>query len=342
VTGAGRKGVGFHLREALTSVVFCGPAVVLFAGLVILPACLGFVYGLTDWSGWSGGGRVGDLADAAGQMARLDPNAACASMEKFLGANFIGLDNFRELASDPTFCATESFDAFRRSAVGFTLFETVLIMLTFTFASMVLAVLLDRIRRLKGLIRGLFFYPYVLSLLVSSLLFIYMANYRQGAVNKILQGLHLAWLQQDWMMDPALAPWLIFALVAWGGAGFFATLYLANLQTIPTELYEAAAIDGAGAVTVFRRIQWPMLMPTVLTNSVLALITGINLFPQVVVTTQGGPGTQTFTIGYYIYHLGRLTNRQGYSAAVSFVAFAALLVIALVHVSVLRRRQVSL
>lgn len=342
MTAQGRKRLGTGLREALTSVVFCGPAVVLYCGFVLLPACLGFVYGLTDWSGWSGGGRFGDLTDAAGAMARLQPDAAGESMEKFLGADFVGLDNFRELASDSTFCAADSFDSFRRSAVGFTLFETFLIVLTFTFASMVLAVLLDRIRRLKGLIRGLFFYPYVLSLLVSSLLFIYLANYRQGAVNTVLDAVGLAQWRQDWMMDPAMAPWFIFALVAWSGLGFFTTLYLANLQTIPADLYEAAAIDGAGAVAVFRRIQLPMLMPTVMTNSVLALIMGINLFPQIVVTTQGGPGTQTFTIGYYIYYLGRLTNRQGYASAVSFVAFAALLAVAAVQVSVLRRRQVSL
>ncbi|HOT51287.1 MAG TPA: sugar ABC transporter permease, partial [Candidatus Hydrogenedentes bacterium] len=147
---------------------------------------------------------------------------------------------------------------------------------------------------------------------------------------------------QDGMGDPRWVAYFIFALVAWNGAGFFTTVYLANLQTIPADLYEAARIDGAGAFTVFTRIQFPMLLPTLTTNSVLALITGINLFPQIVVTTQGGPGWRTFSIGYYIYHLGVLSNRQGYAAAISFITFAALVAIAAVQVAILRRRQVAL
>jgi raffinose/stachyose/melibiose transport system permease protein len=295
-----RAGRGWHAWWA--SVILCGPAVVLYAGFVVLPAVLGFAYSFTDWTGWT------------------------------RRPNLIGLANFRELLGDTRFL----------EAVQFTLFETVLVVLFFTFATMVLAVLLDRLRVFRGLVGGLFFYPYVLSILVSALLFQYLANYREGGVNTVLRAVGLEGLAQDWMGDPALVPYFIFALVAWSGAGFFTTLYLANLQTIPQDLYEAARIDGAGPLSVFARIQFPMLLPTITTNSVLALITGVNLFPQIVVTTQGGPGYRTFTIGYYIYHLGVLNNRQGYAAAVSFVTFAALVAVASVQVALLRRRQVML
>jgi ABC-type sugar transport system permease subunit len=291
-----------RLREPVASLILCGPAVVLYAGFIVFPAALGFAYSLTNWSGWD------------------------------TSPHFVGLSNFRELASDDRFL----------SALRFTLFETVLVVIFFTFAAMVLAVLLDKLQVMKGLIRGLFFYPYVLSILVSALLFQYMANYREGVINTLLRAAHMDWAAQDWMGDPSLVSYFIFALIAWNGVGFFTTVYLANLQTIPTELYEAAKIDGANAFSVFRRIQFPMLLPTITTNSVLALITGINLFPQIVVTTQGGPGYRTFTVGYYIYHLGVLNNRQGYAAAVSFVTFAALVVIAAIQVALLRRRQVSL
>lgn len=293
---------GRRLSNALASLILCGPAVLLYGGFIVLPAALGFAYSFTDWKGWT---RT---------------------------AGFVGLANFREVFSDSLFL----------QSVRFTLFETVLIVLFFTFASMVLAVALDSVERVKGLVRGLFFYPYVLSVLVSALLFQYLANYREGAVNTLLRAVGLDALTQDWMGSPSWAPYFIFALVAWSGVGFFTTLYLANLQTIPVELYEAARIDGAGALSVFTRIQFPMLLPTLTTNSVLALITGINLFPQIVVTTQGGPGFRTFTIGYYIYHLGVLNNRQGYAAAVSFVTFAALVAVAAVQVALLRRRQVNL
>lgn len=290
------------LREGLASLILCGPAVVLYGGLVVLPALLGFAYSLTKWTGWN-------------------PRPA-----------FVGLDNFRELAHDGRL-----FDAIR-----FTLFETVLIVLFFTGGSLVLAVLLDRLRHVKGFIRGLFFYPYVLSILVCALIFQYLANYREGLLNMTLDALGFGAWKQDWMMDAGLAPYFIFALVAWSGLGFFTTLYLANLQTIPTEMYEAASIDGAGPLSVFRHIQLPMLVPTITTNSVLALTTGINLFSHIVVTTEGGPGSRTFTVGYYIYWLGILNDRQGYAAAVSFVMFLALVAIAAVQVSLLRRREVQL
>lgn len=289
-------------RDAGASLFFCGPAVLLYAGFVVVPAVLGFAYSLTNWTGWT------------------------------RGADYVGLDNFRELFEDDRFI----------SAIRFTLFETGLIVAFFTFAAMALAVLLDSLRVGKGLVRGLFFYPYILSILVSALLFQYLANYREGAVNTLLRAMGLGAWAQDWMGDPAWAGYFIFALVAWSGLGFFTTLYLANLQTIPTELYEAARIDGAGPLAVFRRIQFPLLVPTLTINSVLALITGINLFPQIVVTTQGGPGYRTATVGYYIYWLGVLNNRQGYASAVSFVTFAALLGLAAVQVALLRRRATAL
>lgn len=269
---------------------------------MVLPAILGAYYSLTQWNGWTSTAR------------------------------FIGLENFRELAGDDRFW----------TAVRFTLFETVLVVAFFTFASLLLAVLLDKVRRLKGLIRGLFFYPFVLSILVSALLFQYLANYREGAVNVLLRWSGLGAWAQDWMGDPDLVPYFIFGLVAWSGLGFFTTLYLANLQTVPAELYEAAEIDGAGPLRVFTRIQFPMLLPTITTNSVLALITGINLFGQIVVTTQGAPGYRTVTIGYYIYQLGILNNRQGYASAVSVATFLALVAVACVQVALLRPRTVSL
>ena len=85
-----------------------------------------------------------------------------------------------------------------------------------------------------------------------------------------------------------------------------------------------------------------MLIPTLTINSVLALITGINLFPQIVVTTEGGPGYRTATVGYYIYWQGIVNSRQGYAAAVSFVVFAALLVIAALQIALMRRKEVAL
>ncbi|HEY3323735.1 MAG TPA: sugar ABC transporter permease [Planctomycetota bacterium] len=292
----------FVLRDCAASLILCGPAVVLYAGFVVLPAILGFAYSLTDWSGWNASPK------------------------------YIGAENFRELAGDQRLFA----------AIQFTLFETVLIVIFFTFGSLILAVLLDKLTCMKGLIRGLFFYPYVLSILVAALLFKYMANYDSGAVNMLLRWAGLNNWAQEWMMNPDLVGYFIFAVVAWSALGFFTTLYLANLQTIPIELYEAATIDGAGPFSIFRHIQIPMLQPTLMTNSVFSLIFGINLFGQIIVTTQGAPGTRTFTIAYYVYWQGVQNNRQGYASAVSLAMFAVLALVAIAQVSIMRRKQVEL
>lgn len=289
-------------RNVLAYLILIGPALVLYVGFMVVPALMGGYYSLTDWNGWT--------ADAT----------------------FTGLTNYRDLVGDDRFW----------DAVRFTLFEAALIVAFFTFGSLILAVLLDRITRMKGLIRGLFFYPFVLSILVSGLLFNYLANYREGAVNLLLRAVGLETWTQDWAGDPEWVPYFIFALAAWSALGFFTTLYLANLQTVPVELYEAARIDGAGPVSVFTRIQIPMLLPTITTNSVLALIMGINLFAHIVVTTEGGPGFRTVTISYYIYQLGVLSNRQGYASAVSMATFFALVIVACIQVALMRRKTVAL
>jgi multiple sugar transport system permease protein len=101
-------------------------------------------------------------------------------------------------------------------------------------------------------------------------------------------------------------------------------------------------MDGASPWSVFLHIQIPALIPQIKTNSVIALITGINLFPQILVTTQGGPGYRTFTAGYYIYWLGSENDRQGYASAIAFVVFAILVLVAAVQATLLQRRETSL
>ncbi|MDR3688211.1 MAG: sugar ABC transporter permease [Fimbriimonas sp.] len=283
----------------LAAIVLAGPAILLYGGFLVLPALLGFGYSFTNWNGWG------------------------------KSPQFTGLANFKELFSDDLFY----------SSLRFTLTETVLTFLTFTFGAMVLAVLLDRVKLMKGLIRSLFFYPYVLSLLVGGLLFQWLSNYRDGAVNTVLRGIGLPTWAKEWM-GPNWATWLLLAFVTWSALGFFTTLYLANLQTIPEDMYEASELEGAGPVSVFRHIQFPMLVPTITTNSVMSLIFGINLFGQIIVLWDK-PRVDTYTVAYYIYRVGIEGNRQGYATAISLVVFIALAAIAILQVRLLRTRQVQ-
>jgi multiple sugar transport system permease protein/raffinose/stachyose/melibiose transport system permease protein len=286
-------------NSALATAVLSGPAALIYIAFFVVPAVLGFGYAFTDWNGWN------------------------------KSPDFVGLDNFKEMLHDQRLL----------SSALFTLEQTVGLVLAFTFGALLLAVLLDRIRRMKALIRALFFYPYLLSILIAGLLFQYLSNYRTGAVNVLLRNLGLPRFAQDWMGDPKLVPFFIFALCVWSALGFFSTLYLAALQSIPAELFEAAELDGARAGTVFRSIQAPLVRPTRNLCAILSLIFGVNLFGQIVVTTQGGPGYRTSTIGYHIYWLGVLNNRQGYAASIS-LAVCVLLALAALAQHRLSRREV--
>lgn len=279
------------MKSRLATLALSGPAAVLYLGFFLLPSLLGFGYAFTDWNGWTRAPR------------------------------FIGAANFQEMLHDERLVAS----------IGFTIQQTVGIVLAFTFGALVLAVLLDRVGRMQRLVRALFFYPYVLSILVSALLFQYLANYREGAVNVLLRAVGLGAWTQDWMADPAWVGWFVFALVVWSSVGFFSTLYLAALQGIPPELFESATLDGASGWHVFRFLQYPLVRPTRNLCAVLSVIFGINLFGQIVVTTQGGPGYRTSTIGYHIYWLGVLNNRQGYASAVSLAVCVLLVLFAVVQ-----------
>lgn len=282
-----------------TSLIFCGPAVTLYVAFMIVPAVLGFGYAFMHWNGWA------------------------------TPARYIGLENFRLMLHD---------GRLHRSIV-ITAAQSAGMVIFFTFGCMILAVLLDHVRVCKGLIRGLFFYPYILSIVVSGLVFRWLGH-QDGVINSALRMMGLASLAQQWD-GPGWAPWYLFAFIAWSGLGFFTMVYLANLQTIPEDLYEAARLDGAGSFRVFWHIQRPLLMPSVTTNSVMALIMGVNLFAHVKVLWDQ-PRDDTLTISTYIFDLGIAGSDYGYATAVSLVAFVALAAIALVQVEILRRREVQL
>jgi raffinose/stachyose/melibiose transport system permease protein len=288
-------------RARLATLILTGPAALLYLAFFVAPALLGFGYAFTNWNGWT------------------------------KTPSFTGLANFKEMLHDERLLAS----------IVFTLKETVGVVIAFTFGALILGVLLDRVRRLKGLVRALFFYPYILSILISGLLFQYLANYREGAINVVLRNLGLGSWTQDWMGDPKLVAYFIFALIVWSSVGFFSTLYLAALQSIPSELFEAAEIDGAKAVAVFWHIQAPLVRSTRNLCLMLSVIYGVNLFGQIVVTTQGGPGYRTSTIGYHIYWLGVLNNRQGYAASISLAVCIVLAAIAILQQRLVAGKNVS-
>ncbi|MFI1035490.1 carbohydrate ABC transporter permease [Streptomyces sp. NPDC020951] len=176
----------------------------------------------------------------------------------------------------------------------------------------------------RNFLRVLFFAPVVITSIAVGFLWQNLLA-PEGALNQILKNIGLGGLRQNWLGDPDVAIWAIIAVVIWQFVGYSMVIFLAGLQGIPSEVIEAAAIDGAGPVRRFWYIVRPMLAPAFTINLMLSLIGGFKLFDQVFVMTQGGPGGATDTISTLIYknafQLGRFSN--GAALAVVLTLFVA-------------------
>lgn len=241
---------------------------------------------------------------------------------------FIGLDNYVRMASDPT--VAQSFIA---------TFKFALIAIPVTMiASLGFALLLNHPKlAFKGPLRALVYMPIMIPLVASTLVWLGFLNTETGWLNAILGGLGLP--QPDWINSET---WIYPALTIMGlwGIGNFMIINIAGLQSVPTELYEAARIDGAGAWTQFRRITIPLMSPVLLYNLVIILIGTFQYFTQAYTMTngRGDPNNATLFVNLVLYREGFVFNHMGYAAAIAWLLFVVVLVLTLVLFSFARRR----
>jgi ABC-type sugar transport system permease subunit len=194
----------------------------------------------------------------------------------------------------------------------------------------------------QSLIRVLIFVPYVISEVVVGTGWSLMLQ-TQGAVNGLLENIGLGSWQQDWLSDPDIAIWTLMIILTWKYIGFAVILFLAGLQGIPDELYEAAALDGASYWQIQRRIALPLLAPTFRIWAFLSIIGALQLFDlvyiiwgQYVASTAG-----TSTMATYLVANGRNAGNFGYGNAVAVVIFLISLVVALVYQRFVLRRDTA-
>jgi multiple sugar transport system permease protein len=233
-----------------------------------------------------------------------------------LGApRFIGLRNFEELFADTTFW---------RAVQNTIVFTTLSVPLGMAL-SLGLAMALNRKLRGIGFYRTLFLLPLVASSVATALIWGLMLDPVAGPVNYLLGQAGLP--QPGWLGDTFWAMPSIIIMSIWKGFGLNVVIFLAGLQGIPNELYEAAQIDGAGRFARFRHITLPMLSPTTFFVLLIALIASFQVFDSTYVLTKGGPQDSTITLVYYVYQTGFQQLRMGYASAISYVLFAMTLVI---------------
>lgn len=247
---------------------------------------------------------------------------------------FVGLDNFERLLTctnyaDPNTCLEDRFWRAARNTGVFVAFQVS----GMVAISLLTALVLNRRIVARGFFRSVFFYPVLLSPVVVALVWKWILQ-RDGLLNALLVALGREpvpfLLNGSWSMT-----WVILVSI-WAHMGFYTLILLAGLQSIPTELYDASAIDGASRRQAFRHVTLPLLMPTMMVVLVLSVIRAVQMFDEVFVLTGGGPGSATLLLVQYIYTTGfaAQTQRFGMAAAASVTLGVVLLIATLIQLRV--------
>lgn len=294
-----RKMSALEKRNTLIAYSFLAPNFIGFVIFTLIPVIFSFALAFMDWGG---------------------------------GANitFVGLDNFRYIFKDFSFTKSNLGIALKN-----TVFYTVATVPLTLICALGLALVLNRGVKGAKVFRAVFFFPYVASLVAICVCwnFLLMKN---GPVNQIFNamGFHMT---KSWTSSRDLAIWAIIIVSVWRNAGYYMVMYLAGLQGVPGELYEAATIDGANAWQRFTNVTLPMLTPTTFFNSIMMVISCFKIYDVVAIMTQGGPGRSTKMLVTYIFELSfggeniATSAQYGVASAVSMVLLAIVLLVTFVQ-----------
>lgn len=293
------RGSGRSTSQALAGWLFSAPFLVIFAVFLAIPIGASFLLSFTEFG-------LRDLTNP-------------------IGTSFVGLENYAELLGD---------DKFLRALVNTAVYVVGGVPLTLGAGLAVAVALNGAVRRFRTFFRVGYYLPVVTSIVAIAVVWRFLLNPDQGLLNLILRQLGLQ--GQNWLGDPALAMPAIIAMIVWKNMGFAMVIFLAGLQTIPTALYEAARIDGAGKWAEFRNVTLPGLRPTILFATVTTTIGYLQVFEEPFVMTGGGPLDRTVSLAMYIYQEGFTFFHQGYAAAVAYVLFVIVAVVAVLQFRLLR------
>jgi raffinose/stachyose/melibiose transport system permease protein len=243
-------------------------------------------------------------------------------------ANFVGLDNFKAIFRDPT----------ARKALTNTVMLAVSFVIVANVIGLLLALGLQRALKTRFFVRALFFAPVVLSALAVSYIWQYIFDFN-GPLNAVLKDIGLGSWAKSWTGSPTWAIWTIWVVLVWQFSGLCMVLYLAGLEGIPTELNEAAAVDGASTIRRFRSVTLPLLAPAFTISLTLTMIMGLRVFDQVMALTGGGPVNASETLATQVYKQAFVSGRFGYSAATALLLTVLVLIVAMLQLWFLRSRE---
>jgi len=288
-------------KETLAAWAMLSPALLLLVGFLIIPFFIAILFSFTN-------------------KRLVSP----------LPTRFIGLDNYVRLFADKAF-----WQALRNTAV----FAGVVVPIQSGLA-LLLALLVNKKILGRNAFRGIYFLPVVIPMVVVCVAWYFVLNYPEGLLNTFVNILSFGKAgPYDWLYDPSLALLTIIVISIWQGVGFQMVIYLAGLQSIPEELYEASRIDGANAWQQFIHITIPCLRNTHIFVLITTTILAFKLFTQVEVLTQGGPRGMTNTVVRYIYVAGYRELRIGFASAGAVIFVLIVLIISIVQRILLKEER---
>ena len=243
--------------------------------------------------------------------------------------DWIGLDNYGRMLADRN--VGKIIGNTIIYAVGSTIFQNLL--------GLSFAVLLDKAIKGKNIARAIIYMPVMVSGLIMGYIWYFLFQEDGGAINEIIIALGKQTVR--FLSSGKLTVMLITAVNVFQYCGMCMIIYLAGLQTIPKDYYEAAAIDGAKRTHIFRRITLPLLMPSITINVVLNLIGGLKLFDVIIAMTNGGPGYMTQSLSTMMYQTYFAAKDAGYAAAIGNFMFVVITIIGMSTLFTLRKREVE-
>ena len=289
--GKERKGLSRQAKTNLVGYSFILPNIIGVCAFTLFPMVFSLIISFTDWDYTKGTGKW----------------------------NFIDIQTFVDMWSDEWFT----------SALVNTIVFAVGVVPVTVFLAMVLAVIIDNYCFAKLPIRLALFMPYVSNIVAVAIVWVMMYS-PWGPFTQLVKALGVENPPQ-WLGDTHWALPAIMLMTVWSGVGYAVMIYTSSIQGLPKDVYEAADIDGAGAVTKFFKLTIPFLSPTTFFLIITTFITSFQVFGQIQIMTRGGPGTSTNVLVYYIYTSAFTFYRMGYASAMSWVLFALLFIVTIIQ-----------
>lgn len=292
--------MGRKKKQFWESVLYTIPAIILVTITIYIPFVMSGYYSLTQWNG----------------IAK-EPV-------------FIGLENFKRVFSGSS--------EFMKSLI-FTGKYTILFMIFSNVLALAIAVALVQKIRLANLMRGMFFVPYIMSMIIVG--FIWKFIFSQG-FEVLFEKTGWGFLNWSWLGESNLAFLAIVIVGVWQSLGFYIVLYIAGLQAVPGDVLEAATVDGATSWTRFFKVTLPLLGPSITTCVFMSLTNALKVFDIILALTKGGPGGSTYSATLDIYREAFQNNNYGLGSAKSLVFFVIVLVLTQLAMKIMKSREVDL